>query len=80
VAVVDPGVQLRDGLGVSPPGLHLVVEVSSPSTRVSDLTVKRELYRQWGVPYLVVDRSAAPPDLILEGELPVWARGLLGPA
>lgn len=77
VAVVDPQHLVQGGLGVAPQGLALAIEVSSPSTRVHDLTTKRELYRQWAVPYLVVDRITAPPTLRVEVDLPEWAKILL---
>ena len=79
VAVIDPLHQARGGLGVTPTGLQLVVEVTSPSTRVHDLTTKRELYRQWGVPYLIVDRKGGDPltSVQVEGDLPEWAKVLL---
>jgi Uma2 family endonuclease len=77
VAVVDPQHLVQGGLGVAPEGLALAIEVSSPSTRVHDLTTKRELYRQWDVPYLIVDRVTAPPTLRVEIDLPEWAGILL---
>ena len=76
VAVVDPSFVVHRGLGVSPDGLRLAVEVSSPSTRRRDLTLKRELYREWGVPYLIVDRSTAPFTLRHDGALPPYAKAL----
>ncbi len=77
VAVVDPAHLVLDGLGVSPKGLLLVVEITSPSTRRRDLTIKRELYREWEVPYLLVDRSTGPHTYTGYGELPAWAGVLL---
>jgi Uma2 family endonuclease len=77
LVVADGRFRVRGGLGVSPEGLRLVVEVSSPSTRRHDLTIKRELYRQWQVPYLIVDRVTDPFTLEVEGELPEWAKLLL---
>jgi hypothetical protein len=38
-----------------------------------DLTIKRELYRQWGGPYVIVDRATDPFTMQVEGELPEWA-------
>lgn len=52
LAVVEAGLT---GLGVLPTQVVLVVEVLSPSTRLRDLTLKRELYRSWAVTYWVVD-------------------------
>ena len=60
VAVFDADYQVRSGLGVSPEGLRFVIEVTSPSTRRRDLTVKQNLYYEWKVPYLVVDRGTTP--------------------
>lgn len=77
VAVVDPSFSEHRGLGVSPEGLLFAVEISSPSTRVHDLTTKRELYGSWGVPYLVVDRSTRPPTSRVHGALPDYAQVLL---
>lgn len=77
VAVVDPQCAAREGLGVSPQGLKLAVEISSPSTRRHDLTTKRELYREWGVPYLIVDRSTSPATLRVDGDLPDFAKVLM---
>jgi Uma2 family endonuclease len=79
VAVVDPTFVTSDGLGVSPQGLRLAVEVTSPSTRRRDLSIKRELYREWGVPYLVVDRSTQPFTLHVDGDLPAYAVQLVEP-
>jgi len=80
VAVIDPLQLAGNGLGVTPAGLHLVVEVTSPSTRVHDLTTKRELYRQWNVPSVIVDRKAGLPVAVsVEGQLPEWAKVLLPP-
>lgn len=77
VAVVDPQCAVRAGLGASPQGLKLAVEFSSPSTRRHDLTTKRELYREWGVPYLIVDRSTSPATLRVDGDLPDFATVLV---
>ena len=77
LAVVDPSHLAMDGLGVSPEGVRLAVEVTSRSTRVRDLTTKRELYRQWNIPYLIVDRATRPPALRVESDLPEWADVLL---
>ncbi|HST83485.1 MAG TPA: Uma2 family endonuclease [Kineosporiaceae bacterium] len=73
VAVVDPAHLVHDGLGVSPKGLLFVVEITSPSTRRRDLTIKRQLYSEWEVPYLVVDRSTSPHTYAGYGDLPTWA-------
>jgi Uma2 family endonuclease len=73
VAVVDPAHLVHDGLGVSPKGLLFVVEITSPSTRRRDLTIKRQLYGEWEVPYLVVDRSTSPHTYTGYGDLPTWA-------
>jgi Uma2 family endonuclease len=79
VAVVDPTFVTPDGLGVSPKGLRFAVEVTSPSIRRRDLSIKRELYREWGVPYLVVDRSTQPFTLHVDGDLPGYVVQLTDP-
>jgi Uma2 family endonuclease len=76
VAVVDPSFVVHRGLGIAPDGLRLAVEITSPSTRRRDLTLKRELYREWGVPFLVVDRSTTPFTLHKDGDLPPFAEVL----
>jgi len=76
VAVVDPD-HADSGLGIRPDGLRLAVEITSPSTRIHDLTTKREIYAGWSVPYVVVDRSSSPPTPRIHGELPSWGRVVL---
>jgi Uma2 family endonuclease len=76
VAVVDPLQAVRNGLGVSPKGVVLVVEVTSPSTRRTDLTAKRDLYEEWGVPYLVIDRRRTGTARSVFGTLPDWASSI----
>jgi Uma2 family endonuclease len=76
VAVVDPSFLVQRGLGVSPEGLRLAVEITSPSTRRRDLSLKRELYRECGVPFLVVDRSTTPFTMHSDSNLPPYARVL----
>jgi Uma2 family endonuclease len=78
VGVVDPAHLVRSDLGVAPAGLLLAVEITSPTTRRRDLTDKRDLYRTWEVPLLIVDRSTDPHTFIRAGELPPWA-GVLQP-
>ncbi|KOX33233.1 hypothetical protein ADK67_06615 [Saccharothrix sp. NRRL B-16348] len=59
VAVVVRG---RKGLLLPVEELLLTVEVLSPSTRVQDLTLKKQLYAEAGVPfYLVVDPKGGDP-------------------
>jgi Uma2 family endonuclease len=77
VVVIDPALLTDDGLGVTPEGLRLVVEITSPSTWRRDLTIKRSLYAAWGVPYLVVDRRSDPHKLEVFGDLPDYAAGLV---
>jgi Uma2 family endonuclease len=60
------------GLGASPADVVLVVEITSPSTRRRDLTIKRDLYREWGVPLILVDRDAGAPGITVDGKLPDW--------
>jgi Uma2 family endonuclease len=74
VAVADPKHVVRGGLGVSPRGLALVIEITSPSTARKDLTLKRDLYEEWSVPYLIVDRRRSPYTLKTYGVLPEWAQ------
>jgi Uma2 family endonuclease len=73
VAVVDPTHLVHNRLGISPKGLLFVVEITSPSTRRRDLTIKRDLYREWKVPYLLVDRQTTPHSYTAHGALPAWA-------
>ncbi len=77
VVVIDPAHAVRNGVGVSPAGLRLAVEITSPSTRRHDLTLKRELYRDWGTPLIIVDRSTLPFTVHSYGDLPDYARALL---
>lgn len=72
VAVIDPAHLTERDLGVAPAGLRLVIEVTSASTRRRDLSIKRELYREWNVPYVVLDRSVAPVATTVFGALPDW--------
>jgi len=51
-----------------------IAEVTSASTRRRDLTEKRELYREWKVPYLIIDRSTDPFTMRTEGNLPAYAQ------
>jgi Uma2 family endonuclease len=62
------------GLGVSPQGLALAVEITSTSTARRDLTIKRDLYQEWSVPYVIVDRRRSPYTLKTFGVLPEWAQ------
>jgi len=76
VAVADATDVTYRGLGVTPHGVRLAVEITSPSTRRRDLTIKRDLYREWGVPYLIVDRRG-PLSVQVEGDLPDYGRALV---
>jgi Uma2 family endonuclease len=69
IVVVGPDV---DGLMAHPSELLFIVEITSPSTRRHDLIFKRELYREWKVPFVIVDRGQTPAALIVEGDLPEW--------
>ena len=73
VVVIDPANAVRGGMGVDPDGLVLVVEVTSPSTRSTDLVDKRDQYEAWGVPYLLVDRKFTPHRYTVYGDWPTWA-------
>jgi len=77
VLVIDPRHLVHEGLGISPGGLRLVVEISSPSTRRRDLTEKRDLYERWNTPYILVDRQPTSWQVRVFGELPGWAENLL---
>jgi Uma2 family endonuclease len=74
VWVIHPAHVVRGGLGVDPVGLTLAVEITSASTRARDLTIKRDLYEAWGVPYIVVDRGTQPHAVTVFGELPPWVQ------
>ena len=69
IVVVGPEV---DGLMVPPSDILLIVEITSPSTRRRDLTLKRELYREWKVPFVIVDRGRDPATVTAYGDLPEW--------
>lgn len=73
VVVIDPEFSVRDGKGVSPDGLILAIEVTSPSNRGTDLVEKRDQYEAWGVPYLLIDRKFTPHRYTVFGEWPTWA-------
>ena len=73
VAVVDPAKVARKGLGVPPDGLILGVEITCPSTRRRDLTIKRDLYAGWNVPLVIIDRKIAPHRYTVFGDVPEWA-------
>jgi Uma2 family endonuclease len=68
--IPDVGVVARGQKGLLLPVEELLVaaEVLSPSTRVQDLTLKKQLYGEAGVPfYLVVDlRSGEPVATLFE--------------
>ena len=72
VAVVDPSMAIRNGVGVFPDALALVVEITS-SNRDTDLGLKKDWYTRHGVFYVVVDRSHRPYECLTFGVLPEWA-------
>jgi Uma2 family endonuclease len=73
VAVIDPDHLTHRDLGVTPAGLRVVLEVTSASTRRRGLSIKRELYGEWKVPYVVVDRNSGPYTVTTYGPpLPEW--------
>ena len=76
VVVTTAEAAARGGLGLAPADLLLVVEVLSPSTRRVDLTLKRDTYSSWGVPYWVVDPEGE--DVVRHGHTPSWAERLTG--
>lgn len=76
VVVTTAEAAARGGLGLAPADLLLVVEVLSPSTRRVDLTLKRDTYSSWGVPYWVVDPEGE--DVVRHGPTPSWAERLTG--
>jgi Uma2 family endonuclease len=56
VAVITAAALEGDPLQVRPEDVYLAAEVISPSSRATDLHLKRELYAEWGVgSYWVVD-------------------------
>ena len=56
VAVVDAAAVLGAGVALRPEDIHLAVEVISPSSRATDLHLKRQLYAEWAVgSYWVLD-------------------------
>ena len=75
VAVIDPALAVRNGAGVFPDALALVIEITS-SNRDTDLGLKKQWYTGRGVPYVVVDRASRPHQFRVFGELPEWAAGL----
>lgn len=72
VAVVDPSMAVRGGVGVFPDAVALVVEITS-SNRDTDLGLKKEWYARRGLPYVVVDRAHRHYEYLLFGDLPQWA-------
>ena len=76
VAVVDPSLAIRNGIGVFPDALALVIEITS-SNRDTDLGLKKEWYTHRGVPYVVVDHGQRPHEYLAFGDLPEWASGLV---
>ena len=56
VAVIDRLAAETPGVSIHPEELYLAVEVISPSSRATDLHLKRQLYAEWGVgSYWVLD-------------------------
>ena len=49
IAVVDAEALVGDPVQVRPDDVYLAVEVISPSSRATDLYLKRELYAEWGI-------------------------------
>ena len=76
IAVVDTREVAARALGAEPRAVRLIVEITSSSTRLRDLTIKRELYRQWGVPYVIVDRGTTPYSVVADGAIPDFAAGI----
>jgi Uma2 family endonuclease len=75
VAVVDPAAAHADkGYGIA--GVHLAIEITSPSTRGQDLVQKRDHYQRHNVPYLIVDRGTQPHRWLFLGHLPEWSQVL----
>jgi Uma2 family endonuclease len=72
VVVIDPELSVREGKGVSPDGLILAIEITSPSNRGTDLVEKRDQYETWGVPYLLIDRKFTPHRYTVFGDWPSW--------
>jgi Uma2 family endonuclease len=59
VAVVDRAAALaQTGAALRPEDIYLAVEVISPSSRETDLHLKKQLYTQWGIgSYWVLDQQ-----------------------
>ncbi len=56
VVVVDTVVALKGGAAAPPEAVYLAAEVISPSSRATDLHLKKQLYDEWGIgTYLVLD-------------------------
>jgi len=56
VAVVEAAALAGDPVSVRPEDVYLTAEVISPSSRATDLYLKRELYAEWGIAsYWVLD-------------------------
>lgn len=56
VAVVEAEALAGDPVSVRPDDVYLAAEVISPSSRATDLYLKRELYAEWGIAsYWVLD-------------------------
>lgn len=56
VAVVDADALVGDPVHLRPDDVYLAAEVISPSSRATDLYLKRELYAEWGIgSYWVLD-------------------------
>lgn len=70
VLVVRRARVARGGLGVEPQEVLLAVEVESDSTRRRDRTLKRTLYEEWSVPYLLVNPATETTERF--GDVPDW--------
>jgi len=83
VAVIQRSALAENPVAVRPEDVYLAAEVISPSSRATDLYLKRELYAEWGVgSYWVVDPVAREvhrfgsrdlSDWLAEVDLGVWA-------
>jgi Uma2 family endonuclease len=84
VAVIQKAALADNPVAVRPEDVYLAAEVISPSSRATDLYLKRELYAEWGVgSYWVLDPAGREVhrfgardldgDWLAEVDLEVWA-------
>lgn len=69
IAIFDPASKIDDR-GYDIAGVHLIVEITSPSNRADDLVTKRQHFERHRVPYIVIDRFAQTPQALFIGTMP----------